>query len=147
MSEARKLNLAERRAISSYQETVFADKVQQIKAAVGADFELDVNWESMAGEGQADRYGHDDYWTNIFFNPVLKALADVAADAMGKEALQDGLKRISFYYDEATAPVMSYENGVKFADGNLSINFKPFSNADAIEDRAIAIVKALEAGL
>ncbi len=54
MSEARKLNLAERRAISSYQETVFADKAQQIKVAVGADIELEVSWESMASEGQAE---------------------------------------------------------------------------------------------
>ncbi len=66
---------------------------------------------------------------------------------MGKEALRDGLKRIRFYYDEATAPIMAYENGVQFTDGNLAINFKPFTNADAIEERANAIVKTLEAGL
>ena len=141
------MNLAERRAVADYKESTFAQKLQDLHTAVGFPVEVDVDWESLAVSGQADFYARDDYWTNIFFNPTVKALSEVASDSMGKEALTAELKAIKFHYDEATAPSMAFENGVQFADGVLKINFKPFSNADYIDDRAKAIRTTLEAAL
>lgn len=147
MSEQRTLNLAERRAIAAYQEETFNGLKAQMIEAVGQDITVDVEWAAIALPEQAERYSREDFWTNIFFVPTVKALSDLGADTMGKEALQGALKRIVFTYDEATAPVMTYENGVSFTDGTLTINFKPFSNADYIEDRANAITKVLENSL
>ncbi len=144
VSEQRTLNLAERRAIAAYQEETFNGLKAQMIEAVGKDITIDVEWAALALPDQAERYSREDFWTNIFFVPTVKALSDLGADAMGKEALQGALQRIVFTYDEATAPSMAYENGVSFADGTLTINFKPFTNADYIDDRATAIVKELE---
>lgn len=147
VSDKPKMNLAERRAVADYKESTFSKKLQDLHTAAGFPVAVEVDWESIAVSGQQDFYARDDYWTDIFFNPTAKALGEVTADAMGKEALTAELKSIKFHYDEATAPSMAFENGVRFEDGVLTINFKPFSNADYIDDRAKAIRTTLEAAL
>jgi hypothetical protein len=147
MSEKPKMNLAERRAVAAYQESTYAEQLQQIIKAAGFDVAVDVKWETIAIAGQAERYGRPDFWTDIFFSPLVKALAAVTSDAMGKEALAATLKTITIHYDPDTAPGSAFENGVHFEDGGLTINFKPFANADYVDERARAIQNALEAGL
>lgn len=147
MSDKRKLNLAERRAVAAYQENIYADQLQQITRAAGFDVAVDVEWETLALPDQAAHYSRPDFWTDIFFTPLVKALSAVTADVMGREALQGSLKSITLKFDEETAPSMAFENGVHFENSGLTINFRPFANSDHIEERARAIQNALEAAL
>jgi hypothetical protein len=66
---------------------------------------------------------------------------------MGKQAVRAKLRKIVVTFEEATAPATAYENGVKFEDGVLTLNFRPFTNADDVSPRAEAIRKKLEAKL
>ena len=66
---------------------------------------------------------------------------------MGKKALQEKLKMIVLKYDEATAPASAYATGVTFADGVLTLNFKPGAYAQDIDARAKAIEDVISAKL
>ncbi|MDR2689995.1 MAG: hypothetical protein LBB76_09595 [Azoarcus sp.] len=139
--------LAERRAITAYEQGAYATLLKDIQTAAGFAVPVEVKWETIALSDQADNYAQDDFWTNIFFVPLKQALATVAADDMGKQAVQAKLKKIVVHYDSATAPVSAYADGVSFKSGVLTLNFTPYTNAGDIEPRAKAIQKVLEAGL
>lgn len=140
-------SLAERRAITAYEQGTYATQLKDIQAAAGFAVPLEVDWNSIALPDQADAYASDDFWTNVYFVPLKQALAAVAADDMGKQALKEKLKQVAVRYDEASAPSSDYAAGVAFKDGTLGLNFKPYSNSTDIEARAKAIQAALEAAL
>ena len=141
------LGLAERRAIAGYQASVFPDLLTKIRAAAGTDIEVDVGWDRIAQPGQAAQYAGPGYWTDIYFTPLIRALTAIGSDAMGRDALKAKLRRIAVAYNPDTAPASNYPNGLRFADGTLTINWHPNSNASDVADRAEALQKVLEAGL
>jgi hypothetical protein len=141
------LGLGDRRALQSYQESIFPTQQAAIQKAAGFELPIEVRWDAIALPGQGQNYNLEGFWTNIFFVPLAQALSQVASDNMGKQAVRDKLKKIVLTYDEKTAPASAYENGVKFEGGVLTINFQPFANAHDVEDRAKAIRKRLEAQL
>ena len=141
------LALAERRALKQYQDTKFPEEQKKIQAGAGFDVALEVKWDAIARPGDGSNYLQDDYWTNIFFEPLAAALKQVAADDMGAKALKEKLKKIVVTYDEKTAPASNYPNGVTFDNGTLTINFTPFSNAQDKDERTKAIAGVLESKL
>ena len=141
------LALPERRAVKQYQDTKFPAEQKDIEAAAGFSVPLDVKWGAIAKPGGAENYLQDDYWTNIFFVPLAKALKQVTADEMGAKALKEKLKKIVITYDKDTAPVSVYDKGVTFEGGTLTINFEPFSNSGDIEARVKSIADGLSAKL
>jgi hypothetical protein len=147
-AQENKLGLAERRAIKAYQDEKLPALQKSINEAAKMDIELDVKWETIAKPGQAEKYlADDDYWTNIYFTPLISALKSIAADDMGKEALKKTLKKVVIYHDENTAPASNYANGLKFEQGALIINFTPWTNAVDLPARSEAIQKFLESKL
>ncbi|MFQ3577604.1 MAG: hypothetical protein SNJ52_01150 [Verrucomicrobiia bacterium] len=151
-SEGTPLDLAQRRAIKQYQEGAFATHEAAIKTATKEDLTLLVDWEKIALPGEAQLYNEEAYWDQIFFQPLIVALQSVGSDDLGKEALREKLEKIHITYDEETAPLGNYINGVTFEGGTLTINFRPYSNAGGPEstdfkNRVQAIVETLEKGL
>jgi len=140
-------SLAERRAITAYEQGVYVDQVKAIQAAAGYELPLDVQWNTIALPDQSANYAQDGFWTQIYFVPLQKALSAIAVDDMGKQALKAKLSKVVVRYDEATAPSSAYQDGVAFDGGVLDLNFRPFSNVDDVNARADAIRKALEAKL
>lgn len=145
--DAAALALPERRALKEYQETKLPDLVKNINAAAKFDVPLDIQWGAIAAKDQGANYLSDDYFTNIFFVPLANALKEVTADSMGADALKAKLKKVVITFDLATAPVSKYVNGVKFESGTLTINFRPFSNAQETGERTKAIVTGLQSNL
>jgi hypothetical protein len=145
--QAQDLNLAQRRAVEAYQTDILPAYVARIEAAVGKPVPVEVDWVAIAKPDLADRYLEPEFWTDIYFEPVAAALEQVGRDEMGKTALATGVASIAITWDPATAPVSVYETGVTFADGVLSVNFEPWSNAADVALRTEAMVKALESGL
>ncbi len=141
------LALPERRALKQYQETKFPEEQKKIHAAAGFEVPLEIKWESIARPGEASNYLEDAYWTNIYFEPLATALAQIKADDMGAKALKEKLKKIVVTYNKDTAPASNYPNGVTFEGGTLTVNFTPFTNADDTKDRAKAIQSVLESKL
>lgn len=136
--------LAERRAIKQYQDEKLPALTKEINEAAGFEVPVQVDWNKLAIAGQAENYMQDGFFTDIYFKPLISALKAVASDEMGKEALKKSLKSISVTYDESTAPASNYANGVTFDNGQLAINFRPWSNTGDIEPRSTAIQKELE---
>ena len=140
-------SLAERRALKEYQESVLPDLQNQINSAAGFEVPLNIEWTEIAQPGEEENYSSEAYFTNVYFTPIVKALSSITSDSLGQEALKANLKGINIGYDPETAPSSAYEDGVDFKDGQLSLNFIPFSNASDIDDRAQAIVNLLESKL
>ncbi len=136
--------LAERRALKAFQDNKLAQLQQEIVTAAGTNVELQIDWDNIALVGDADRYNDDDYWVNIFFVPTTNALRSLTSDEMGKQAVASKLKKIVFTYNEDTAPLSNYTEGIIFDDGTLTINFRPYANVADTDERAKAIVSTLE---
>lgn len=120
---------------------------KSIQEAAGFPVPISLDLGRLALPGYADSYGSDDYLRKPIIDPLVKSLAAISQDEIGKEALNRKLKRIVITYDEATATVSNYENGVIFDSGNLTINWKPFTNVDDLEARSRAVTKVLEDNL
>lgn len=146
-SLAQEAGLAERRAMAAYSKDVWPSIEKSIQEAAGFPVAVSLDLGRLALPGYADSYKSDDYLRKPIIDPLLKSLAAISQDEMGKEALQSKLKKIVITYDEATAPASNYENGVVFESGNLTINWKPFTNIDDLESRSKAVTKVLESNL
>ncbi|MDW8369999.1 MAG: hypothetical protein RMK81_06975 [Geminicoccaceae bacterium] len=146
-SAAAELALAERRGLKAYQEKIRPEQLAAIQAAAGTPIEVEVHWEKLASRGYGQRFLEPDWFTDIYFVPLTKALAEVGRDEIGREAIKAKLQRIVVTFDDATAPVSSYENGLRFEAGTLVINFRPGENASDIDWRVQAIVALLEKSL
>jgi hypothetical protein len=145
--DSHSLGLAERRAIKEYQEKTFPGLQAQITQAAGFEVPAEVQWDAIAQPGDAAKYASDDYFTNIYFTPLVDALKKITADDMGKQALKSNLKKVVVTYNKDTAPASNYATGLNFESGTLTINFQPYSNVDDIAPRADAIQKLLESKL
>lgn len=139
--------LAERRAMAAYSKDVWPSLEKQIQDAAGFPVAVSLDADSLAIKGYADSYALDDYLRKPIIDPVIKALSAITSDAMGKDALRTKLKSVVISYDEATAPVSNYEDGITFADGTLKVNWKPYTNVDDVDARVAALTKVLENNL
>lgn len=147
MLSAQDLPLAERRALASYQESVFPAQQSAIRAAAGFDVPLDIRWNAITRPGEAERLAREGHFTKVYFTPLIEALKAVASDQMGKDALKAKLTKIVVTYDKETAPISNYPTGLSFEGGALTINFEPGVNENDIKPRADAIRKLLESKL
>jgi hypothetical protein len=145
--EASKLALPERRAVKEYQEKILPDLKKQLDAAAGFEVPVETMWDTIALPGASENYSSPDYWTNIYFVPIIGALKAVAVDEDGKKALKEHLKKIVIQLVPDKAPASNYAEGLTFKEGILTINWTPFSNAADVAERTKAIQTVLEAAL
>ncbi len=136
------MGLAERRAIKAFQDDHLPEFHKKIKEAFGLEVPVEINWDSIALEGEAHLY--DECWPKVYFEPLIDGLKAVGRDDMGKEALQGSLKKIIIqnttgaYYGDRWA---SFENGV------LTLDHLPTTNADSVQERTDGLVQTLEKNL
>jgi hypothetical protein len=144
------MGLADRRAVREFQQKRLPDLRKEIDTAAGCEIPLEVEWDQLAVEGKGEWYMADDFWVLSYFRPLAAALSEITFDDLGREAVRDGLKKVVFTYDPASAPESDFTRGVLFADGVLTINFVPGvnvggENSSYFTDRVYAIRKVLEA--
>jgi hypothetical protein len=142
-----KAKVDDKQALQAYKQSIFPAQRAAIHKAAGIEVPIDVRWDAIARPDEGESYSDENYWTNIFFVPLAQALSEVTSNSAGKQAVRDKLKKIVVTFDKATAPVSTYEDGVNFEDGILTLNFAPFTNAMYIENRVRAIRKELDAKL
>ncbi len=134
------MGLAERRASMEFQTAVFPGLKKQVDNAAGFEVPMEIDWQSLAQPNDAHLY--NEYWTKIFFEPLIGAFQRLCVDDIGKEALKNGLKKIEMIntgenYDRRA---FSFENGVLKIDHKLT-------NVDHLDERTDKIVSLLEEGL
>ncbi|MCX2697560.1 MULTISPECIES: hypothetical protein [Ochrobactrum] len=141
---AENLGLAERRAIATYATDIWPKYQLEIQDLAGFPVTINLDTKSLALPGLADSYASDDYLRKPIIDPILQAIGTITATDIGRTALKDGLKSITIRYDETSAPSSNYKDGVKMEDGVLTINWKPYTNVEDIEPRALAILSVIE---
>ncbi|HRC55033.1 MAG: hypothetical protein IPI49_08750 [Myxococcales bacterium] len=136
------MGIAERRATLDFQARALPGLKDQIHKLAGFPVELEINWDQLAKEGAAERYLEG--WRKVYFTPVIEALKSVGRDDMGREALRDGLKKISF---ANSADKYSADSAISFVSGELVIDHDPDCNVDYVSERSEVVRKVLEKGL
>jgi hypothetical protein len=134
------LGLAERRATQDYQAGVYPGLKKQIDDAAGFEVPMQIDWQAMAEPNRSILY--EEFWTKIYFQPLIQALQQIGGDDLGKAALKDGLKQV----DIANTKEYCDSAGISFQNGVLKID-QELMNADHARERVAKIVKLLEASL
>ena len=135
------MGLEEKRAVKEYQEQHYPQHEQAIREAAGFDVEIEVDWSSLAVEKYSKHYTNG--FTKIFFEPLVGALQAICADDMGREALQEALKKVVICNsaDQYGTKAFTFEDGVLKADHH------PVTNIDEVQQRTDLITKLLESKL
>ena len=136
------MGIAIRRVVENYKTNEFPTVQQQIEDAAGMPVLVEANWETLAtNDNLAAQY--PEFFSKVYFQPIIRALKAVAIDDMGKEALKNGLKKIII-----TDSRKHYSpSGFSFDEGVLTLDHESDSNVDSIDERANAIQKLLETKL
>ncbi|MBP6633819.1 MAG: hypothetical protein KA297_30655 [Kofleriaceae bacterium] len=139
------MGLAERRAVKDFQDNHFPGWQDKIRAAAGFPVALEVDWASLAIEGESHLYA--ECWPKVFFQPLVDGLATVTRDAMGKEALGAGLKQITVKHNPEVRYGDEGYGYATFAGGTLAIQHAAHTNVDDVDARTKGLVTVLEKGL
>lgn len=83
------MGLNERRKIKEMQEVTLPGRVKEIEEICGAPIPYQVDWESMADDGQALNFVD-----NISCHRLNMALRMICQDDMGKQAVREGLREV-----------------------------------------------------
>lgn len=136
------MGLAERRAAKNFETNLFPGFLKQIHEAAGFAVPVEIAWDTLAADEQAHLY--EESWPKVYFHPLIAALKAIAVDDMGKEALQGGLKKVVI---RNQADNSSYMYWASFEGGALTLDHKPTTNIDDVEQRTDSLREALEKGL
>jgi hypothetical protein len=135
------MGLAERRAAEAYRTDEYPGWKSKLDQAAGFEVPVEVAWQELAVDGYADSY--PEFFTKVYFQPLVTALAGVTVDDMGRQALKAGLSRIvicnSGQYGSAA--------GFSFTDGVLTIDHRAEVNVDYTDEKAKQLQQLLESGL
>jgi len=134
------MGLAERRAALEFQTSTLPGLKKQIDTAAGFDVPLEVDWQNLAQPNDAHLY--NEYWTQIYFEPLIRAFQALCADDLGKEALKSGLKKVEI----TNSGEKSDERAFSFEGGVLKIDHK-LVNVDHLDIRTKKVISLLEQGL
>ncbi len=136
------MGLAERRAVKAFQEETYPALAKQIETAAGKEIDMEVKWDTLAEEDRSHLY--QECWPDVYFNPLIKALESICGDDMGKEAVAEGLEKVVIQNELNTA---SPSKWASFENKVLTLDHKPATNINQIEDRASVVQKLLEDNL
>jgi hypothetical protein len=134
------MGLKEKRASKEFQETVYPKVKGQIRDILGFDVAVEVDWEKLAVTDREMSYNND--WLSIYFTPLMVAFTSVCADTMGKEALEDSLKKI----EVTNSDQFFNPEGFKFVQGVLTLDHR-MANPRDVKARAAGIQEILETAL
>jgi hypothetical protein len=83
------MGLQERRKIAELKDVTFPERVKEIEEICGVAIPYEVDWDSMADDGEALRF-----IDNLSCHRLNMALRVICMDEMGKAAVRDGLKKV-----------------------------------------------------
>ncbi len=136
------MGLQEKRAIKNFEENQFPDLKKRILETLNFDVDIEVKWDTFGKNLHLNTY--EEGLASIYFEPTIKALEGICSDEMGKEALQEVLKKVVFQ-DESS--VFSAHSWMKFENGELILDHESGVNYGAIDDRAKYLQEMLENSL
>ena len=136
------MGLAERRVVLDFETNALPALKTRIEEAAGAAVPVEIQWDGLCPNGESHLF--IECWSAIYFEPLIAALKTVGRDAMGKEALKAGLKKIVVQNTKGNY----YADGLAaLENGSLTLDHEPLTNAGDVDARTAALVNVLEAGL
>lgn len=136
------MGLAERRAAKAFQDGPYQELQAKINEAACKELEIEVDWNSLAIDGMSHLY--DDAFSKVYFQPLIGALQNVCIDDLGKEAVAEGLEKVTIHNQQG---ISSANRWATFQNKCLVLDHKPTTNIDYIKDRTDSLQKILENGL
>lgn len=136
------MGLAERRVAKAFQENAYQDFLKEVKQVVGKDLEIDVSWDTLQQDGMSHLY--EECWPQVYFQPLVAALKSICEDDMGKEAIAQELEKLVIKNEEG---ISSGSRWATFEDKVLTLDHKPCTNINQIQDRTKAVQTLLENSL
>lgn len=132
------MGLLEKRAVKAFQEGSYKKLTDEINSLAGYTIEFEVNWDSLAVEEYAEMY--DEFFTEVYFLPVVNAVKEIAGDDMGKEALKETLKKIVIKNE---GDIYSASSAYSFSSGVLTIDHLPYNNVNNTTERTTVLTELL----
>lgn len=134
------MGLAEKRAMTEFQNNSYPSLKKKIDEAAGFDVPIEIDWVSLAKPNQAAVY--QEAWTKIFFEPLIEGLKAICTDDLGKQALKESLKKVEI----RNSGEFCDRSGITLTGGVLRIDHDLY-NFEHVKHRTEGIVKRLEAAL
>jgi hypothetical protein len=135
------MGLAERRAVERFKSDDYPQWKAKIDQVSGFEVPVEVAWDELAVDEYASSYAR--FFPQVYFQPLLDALAAITEDEIGKSALRQGLKKIIVRNSDEYHST----RGFAFDEGVLTIDHKPHTNVDDGPERAKGLQQILESGL
>ena len=132
------MGLAEKRGIEDFKTNVFPALQKNISDAAKFPVTIEVKWETLAADGYADSY--KDFFTKIYFNPLIRTFQSICRDKMGQDSLKGALKKVLICNENGNS---SY-NGFSFENGVLKLDHRSECNVDDENERVDGLTKLLE---
>jgi hypothetical protein len=102
------MGLAERRKIKELQDVTFPERVREIEEICGAPIPYEVDWDSLADDAEGLNF-----LDNLSCHRLNMALRVICQDAMGKEAVREGLKKVRLKNVKDKGDMsMTFQNGI-----------------------------------
>ena len=136
------MGLKERRALQSFQENDYKKLESKIFEIANKTLEMEIDWNSLALDGMDHLY--ETALPKVYFLPIITALENICIDDMGKEAIAESLEKIIIQNRKDNHVA---EQWATFQNKTLTLDFKPFSNIDKINERTEALQEILENNL
>ena len=75
--------------LASWRLPIFKTRIEE---AAGVAVPLEIHWDRLCPEGESHLFA--ECWSAVYFEPLIAALKIVGRDAIGREALGPGLKKV-----------------------------------------------------
>jgi|SRR5579872_197035 len=131
------MGLSERRAAKEFQERQFPDLQAKLHAAAGTAVALTVEWDALQTDDEAHLY--EEAWREVYFTPLIGALAAITIDDLGRDAVRAKLRQIAIRNSGTRV--------IAFLGGMLMLDLPPTTNIGDVKQRQAEIQRVLEQGL
>lgn len=121
--------LVERRAAAEFQERQYPALLKKIHAAAGYPVPVEVRWDTLAVEKEADKYAT--HWPDMYFEPLVAGLGRINKDDMGRAAIKEGIKKIVIQNEGNNK---NPDRWAVLKDGVLTLDHLPHTN---VQDRVL----------
>lgn len=101
------MGLAEKRQQKEFETNVLPKMIADIQKAVGKKVEVEIEWEPFQ-----DGYGHCiEGMAQYAPTEIVEALSRICADDLGREAVQNSLKKIRLVHNPSAVTIYDFSSG------------------------------------
>lgn len=107
------MGLIEKKAVKEYQDTVLPGMINEAHALLGYALPIEYDWSTFPMDQGAGMYQPDSAFNRSFVGTFIEAVRTLGGDDLSKEAMKEGLKKVTFKWDGDThdARKSTFEGG------------------------------------